>query len=171
MGCQVSTSVRSAILSGYNGGSWSGTGLTSSAAAAASSTAHKTALGYGESSTVLGSTGGTFSGQSVDGTAVLVRYTYSGDANLDGKVDTLDFNNLASNFGGSGKLWTQADFNYDGVVDTLDFNFLASNFGQSLPEDAALSASLVPEPAAALLLGMTAAAAALRRGRRAQRIV
>jgi hypothetical protein len=44
-------------------------------------------------------------------------------------VDTLDFNVLASNFGQSGKNFTDGDFNYDQVVDTLDFNLLASNFG------------------------------------------
>src|SRR5206468_5309405 len=92
---------------------------------------------------------------------VSVMYTYFGDANLDGKVDTLDFNSLASNFGGSGKVWSQADFNYDGKVDTLDFNQLASNFGKSNPQADATAASaaasssigsLVPEPSSGVAL-------------------
>jgi hypothetical protein len=151
------TSVRTAIISGYNGGSWSGTGITSSAAAAGAGSAHKTALGYAESSAVLSSTGGSFSGQTVDGTAVLVRYTYAGDANIDGKVDTLDFNSLAGNFGGSGKVWSQADFNYDGVVDTLDFNNLAANFGQQLAEPGGANTAagaLIPEPTSLAVLAM-----------------
>src|SRR5207248_5322707 len=105
---------------------------------------------------------------------VLVGYVYYGDANLDGTVDTLDFNSLAANFGGTGKVWSQADFNYDGTVDTLDFNNLAANFGQQLADGsggggagAANVGALVPEPTSAakiaLSLGVLATA---RRGPR-----
>jgi hypothetical protein len=59
-------------------------------------------------------------------------FVLAGDANRDRTVDTLDFNALAANFGGSNKTFSQGDFNYDGVVDTLDFNSLAANFGKSL---------------------------------------
>jgi hypothetical protein len=148
--------VQNQIRSGYAGGSWAGNGITSSRAALAASSPHKTALGYAEAS-ALGVT--SFRGQSVDNTAVLIRYVYAGDANLDGVVDTLDFNSLAANFGGTSKLWNQADFNYDGVVDTLDFNNLAANFGQSLPAagdgptTSSLAAALVPEPGGLMLAG------------------
>jgi autotransporter-associated beta strand protein len=105
---------------------------------------------------------------------VTVMYTYFGDANLDGTVDTLDFNSLAANFGGTNKVWNQADFNYDGVVDTLDFNNLAANFGKANPQpDAGVSSSsssigsLVPEPASAamalLALGAITGIAPVRR--------
>ena len=67
----------------------------------------------------------SFSGQTIDSTTFLVKYTYSGDANLDGAVNGLDFNALAMNFGNSiGKNWIKADFNYDGRTNTLDFNML-----------------------------------------------
>src|SRR5262249_29216220 len=78
-------------------------------------------------------------------TTVLIRYTRYGDANLDGVVNALDFNALASRFGQSGKLWSDGDWNYDGMVNTLDFNALAVNFNQALPVPA-LGGSLVPEP-------------------------
>jgi autotransporter-associated beta strand protein len=162
--------VQDQIKSGYAGGLWIGTGMTSSAAAAAAISAHKTALGYGEASDVLGPTGGTFAGQPVDGSTVLVRYTYSGDANLDGKVDTLDFNSLAANFGGSGKVWTQADFNFDGVVDTLDFNSLAANFGQQQASDGGGGVgALVPEPGAGIVVMMSGIGMAALRSRRRSR--
>ena len=63
----------------------------------------------------------------------LVRYTLAGDANLDGKVNALDFDALASNFGGAGSFWTQGDFNYDGAVTSMDFVALAMNFNSTLP--------------------------------------
>src|SRR5262249_4571075 len=142
------------ITSAYNGGDWSGNALTSSSAAA-SGIAHKTALGYASASSINVS---TFDGVSVSGSTTLLRYTYSGDANLDGVVNALDFNALASNFGrASGKLWVQGDFNYDGFVNSLDFTAVASNFNLALPSPPALgAAALVPEPAslAALWIGM-----------------
>jgi hypothetical protein len=157
--------IQSQIVSGYASGSWNGTGINSSTAAADASGAHTTAVGFAESTGA-----GTFMGQPVDDTAVLIRYTYSGDANLDGKVDTLDFNTLAANFSGTGKIWSQADFNYDGVVDTLDFNNLAANFAQQLAGGGAAAGGLVPEPGAISVLLASAAASGLRRRRARQRV-
>jgi autotransporter-associated beta strand protein len=98
------------------------------------------------------------------GSAVQIGYTYYGDATLDGKVNTLDFNMLAGGFGGSGN-WGHGDFNYDGVVNSVDFNKLAGNYGLSLALPSPELGSVVPEPtsAAVLLMGGTFA---LRRRRR-----
>ena len=89
---------------------------------------------------------------------VTVMYTFYGDANIDGTVDTVDFGFLAGSFGGSQKLWADGDFNYDGTVDTVDFGFLASNFGLTLPAVSSGGTSIgtaVPEPifGSGLLLG------------------
>ena len=107
-----------------------------------------------------------FAGQSVDTTSLLVAYTYSGDANLDGAVNALDFNALASNFGGAnGKVWTQGDFNYDGTINSLDFTLLSQNFGQNLGVvPGAFQRLLVPEPSALIV----APVACLLRRRRAR---
>ena len=139
--------IKTLIANGFAGGAWSGNGITSSAAAATVGSQHTTGLGYGESSVIFNSFPANFSGADVDSTAILIRYTAFGDANLDGSVDTTDFNNLASNFSGSGKFWPQGDFNYDGTVDTTDFNLLASNFSFTVSGPQALASSLVPEPA------------------------
>ena len=56
--------VRALILQGYNNGTWTGTGISSSAAAADS----RVAIGYGEASQVLGPSGGTFAGVNVEKT-------------------------------------------------------------------------------------------------------
>jgi hypothetical protein len=54
--------------------------------------------------------------------------TKYGDANLDHRVNALDFNAFAGHFGQTGG-WAQGDFNGDGVINSLDFNSIAGNFG------------------------------------------
>jgi len=97
---------------------------------------------------------------SVDSTAVLLRGTLLGDANLDGTVNLDDFTALAASFGGPGG-WINGDFNYASGVNLDDFTALAANFGQSVAGDAPRGA--VPEPTSAVLL---VAAAALMHRRR-----
>ena len=111
------------------------------------------ALGYGDNA-VLGKS--TFAGQSVNSNAVLVKFTYLGDANLDGKVNALDFNALATHFGATGKFWTDGDFNYDGTVNTQDFTALANNFNQSPLNEPPILDALVPEPMGVAALGLIA---------------
>ena len=100
-------------------------------------------------------------------------YTYFGDSNLDGKVDTSDFMTLGLNFGATGKVWATGDFNYDGVVNALDFNAIATNFGRTTLAAPGLSAtpapvlgSLVPEPGSLTLLALGAGMLMPRRRRR-----
>jgi GH35 family endo-1,4-beta-xylanase len=142
--------IKSLIISGYNGGDWSGDGIRSTSAAASPPGA-PTALGYGE----------------IGGSTALIRYTYAGDATLDGAVDTTDFNILASNFGANTNVvWDQADFNYDGSIDSLDFTAMAANFGKSLPGASASFGALIPEPGTSGLIVMIASIGMVRRSRR-----
>jgi hypothetical protein len=89
-------------------------------------------------------------GNALTATNIFGYYFLAADGNHDKAVDTLDFNALAANFGGTGRNFSQANFNYDasGTVDTLDFNLLASKFGASLPpessEAGALAAAAMP---------------------------
>ena len=55
-------------------------------------------------------------------------FSLTADANHDGRVNALDFNALATNFGLSGRTFTQGDFNYDGQVNSMDFTLLATRF-------------------------------------------
>ena len=157
--------VRAQITSAYNGGAWTGNGITSSNA-----NASNFGIGYAEAST-LPSVPAIFG--SVDADAVLFRHTRYGDANLDGQVNLSDFNRLASNFGATSGDWSQGDFNYDGNVNLTDFNRLASNFGLSAagpevtPDDWARLGAAVPEPSSVALLGIGAIATMRRRRRRA----
>ncbi len=128
-------------------------------------------LGYGDNSVLNKS---TFAGQTVDSTSTLVKFTYAGDANLDGQVDVTDLGALATNWQTS-NVWTGGDFNYDGFVDVTDLGALATNWQAGVGSplgpgslDAAMAAVglgnvSVPEPAS---FGMVAFAATALMGRR-----
>lgn len=144
--------IQNQIKSGYASSTWSGMGITSSSAATITADGlnpHKTALGFAEAS-ALGLS--SFFGQPIAGNAVVIRYTFFGDANLDGAVNSLDFNSLATNFGVSASTWLNADFNYDGVVNSLDFDAISVNFNYTMPASVANFSSVVPEPVSALAI-------------------
>ncbi|MEA2734469.1 MAG: hypothetical protein QOE14_920 [Humisphaera sp.] len=91
-----------------------------------------TTLGVGEASQVLGLTGAQtalFSGQTVDATSVLVKYTYAGDANLDGIVSADDYSSIDFNFGTGASGWNNGDFNYDGIISGDDYSVIDFNIG------------------------------------------
>jgi hypothetical protein len=115
---------------GYANGAWTGTGgLTSNVAAA--NAAHTTGLGVIQASSAANTT--TFDGQSISAADVLVKYTYYGDANLDGTVNIADYTRTDAGFlttGASG--WSNGDYDYDGVVDGSDYTLMDNAFnGQS----------------------------------------
>jgi len=100
------------------------------------------ALGIAEASDVLGLTGsqtGLFTGQTVDATTVLVKYTLIGDANLDGRVDFDDLVRLAQHYNMTGRTWADGDFTGDGKVDFNDLVKLAQNYNASVPGTAPAS--------------------------------
>ena len=164
------TSIRAALVSGYANGAWNGPGLDSVGIAATRS------LGYAEASDVLGVSGGSFGSATVDGSAVLVRYTLSGDANLDGVVDFVDLVRLAQSYNvQTTRQWANGDFNYDGGVDFLDLVKLAQNYNTALPgaaipgapagfeADLARAIASVPEPGPCGLMALGGLLLATRR--------
>jgi hypothetical protein len=178
-GASPLASTRAYILSGYAtaGARWTGTGLTSSSAASDPSKA----IGYAEAADVLSSTGGAFRGQQADGTSVLVRYTFAGDATLDGVVGFADLVRLAQNYNQTVSTttegwWGRGDFTYDGKVGFEDLVKLAQNYSASLPaepipgaaagfdRDLAAAFASVPEPSA--LAGAAALGGLIIRSRR-----
>jgi beta-glucanase (GH16 family) len=133
--------ITSQIAQGYNSGFWTGTpGITSSAAAAV----QNTALGVAPGGTI-------FDGQPVSSTDVVVKYTFFGDANLDGQVDSLDYA-LIDNSVNEGTLtgWQNGDFNYDNKINGDDYSLIDNAFNtQSSPMPAVIAAQ--PAPAEQLL--------------------
>lgn len=168
--------IRLLLLSGYNAGAWNGNGIASHKAAASPGAGEggKTAIGYAEAS-ALGLV--TFGGQVVDASTIVMKYTYSGDTDLNGQVDITDLGNLATNWQ-SAALWTGGDLDYSGFVDITDLGLLATNWQvgvgaplgpESLSEALAslgLPGAAVPEPATALGMVLTGLAMLARKHRR-----
>ena len=48
-------------------------------------------------------------------------YTYGGDANLDGKINILDYVRIDQGIQAGLTGWTNGDFNYDGKINILDY--------------------------------------------------
>jgi hypothetical protein len=138
------TIVTNQVASGYNlagGAKWNGTGITSSAAA--NDSRHLTAVGviqnnqngsplYGSGGSVASTfDNGVYSGYYAPGANdILVKYTYYGDANLDGKVDGSDYSLIDAGYASGGALsgWYNGDFNYDGVIDGSDYALIDNAF-------------------------------------------
>jgi hypothetical protein len=123
-------SIATLIQAGYNGGAWGGDGIDSNTARlSAIGGAGSTALGFAEAGDLGVS---TFMGQSVDSTAVLVRHTFYGDANLDGTVNLSDFLRLRASFGANSFQWSDGNFNFDTTINLSDFLGLRRNFGSTI---------------------------------------
>ncbi len=146
--------IKAQLASGYSGGVWNGDGIATSSAVL-----NQTGLGWKDDTASK---------------SILVKYTYYGDANLDGQVDISDLGALATAWQTSA-VWSQGDFDYSGFVDISDLGKLATNWqlgvgsplGPSFDEALAsvgLAGVSVPEPAA--LGAMVLAMGALRRRRR-----
>jgi autotransporter-associated beta strand protein len=176
------SSVTAMVASGFNSGNWNGpTGIISTTAA--NDTTHLTALGV-----IVNNTDGTtplynqsqplgkFEGLNPNATDVLVKYTYYGDANLTGAVDSADYALIDNGFLGYLTGWYNGDFNYDGAVNGSDYTLIDNAFNQQGASLAAQIASptaqiagastAVPEPASLSLLGLGAASLLGRRRRR-----
>ena len=169
-------SITALLKQGDANGTWAGTGgvgIVSSTAAA--NTMHNTAIGSLQNNQGGSVIYGTAAGQSLfDGIApaandVLVKYTYYGDANLDGKVDGSDYSLIDNSYnkehapGGTDITgWYNGDFNYDGKVDGSDYTLIDNAFNTQTTSLASSSlvaeatnqvatVCAVPEPAGALL--------------------
>ena len=136
-GASPIASIFTRLQSGYAGGAWNGPGIMSNTAA--NDAQMRTGVGYAEATDLFGSFPATFEGQQIDSTAVLLKYTLYGDADLNGNVNLGDFNRLAASFGQSPRRWSQGDFTFDQNVNLADFNRLAANFGMSVAPGAGVT--------------------------------
>src|SRR6185312_15389541 len=97
---------------------------------------------------------------------VLVKYTWYGDADLDGTVTSSDYFQIDTGFLGNKTGWINGDFDYDGSIGTNDYFLIDNAFlGQSgtLAPSALAGVAAVPEPASMAILGLAGAALFARR--------
>jgi hypothetical protein len=177
IGDSPAVAIRQLIVAGRGGTglgkSWNGQGITSSAAAAADPESRS--VGYAENSTLPLGPFTTFRGMAVDGTSVLMAYTRTGDANLDGLVNDDDVTIVGASYapGVLQSSWALGDFDFNSFVDDDDVTLLGAFYDPSATPitASAAGATAVPEPAtatlqSAMLAAMAAAIATLRRRRR-----
>jgi hypothetical protein len=123
------------------GGAWNGlVGITSFTAR--DNALHSSTLGAMEATDYKSIYGqnATFNGQAIDNTAVLVKYTYYGDADFNGKVNFDDYVRTDNGFNTHRTDWLNGDFDGNGNVNfddyvliDLAFNSQGATLGRSGP--------------------------------------
>jgi hypothetical protein len=116
------------VESGFNSpaGYWNGAGITSSTAAG--DTTFLTALGIISNNLSGAALFTAFDNQPASLNDVLIKYTYYGDANLDGKVDGTDYSRIDSAIQTPATGWFNGDFNYDNHTDGSDYTLIDNAF-------------------------------------------
>lgn len=112
--------IRDLVRNWWNGGRRNGMGIGSSLSGVGSG-----ADGLATLAVVLNDKGGSpwvseMGGVSLATTDVVVKYTYLGDTDLNGRVDSEDLQNLVRGLRGGLTGWVNGDNNYDNVVDGND---------------------------------------------------
>jgi hypothetical protein len=140
-GASPLSSVEGMVSTGFNFGDWLGKRITSSVAGAPASNGSY-ALGVAENALLVNpygngtTTGPLFAGQSVDNTAVLVKFTNRVDLDLDGLVtgnDAAVFNGAFSE-GEGGAKWMTGDVDYDGFWSSNDAAIFNSFYDEGLTQ-------------------------------------
>jgi hypothetical protein len=121
-------------------------GITSSTAAQANtSDPESRSVGYAENSALPLGPYTTFRGQAVDATSVLIAYTRTGDATLDGLVNDDDVTVVGATYAPATAQahWALGDFDYNGFVADDDVTLLGVFYQPVAGAAAAPSVSIV----------------------------
>jgi hypothetical protein len=108
------------IINARHGGAWDQSGITSSAAR--TQVNHATTLGLlsGAEYTSVGGTG-TFVGQSYDAADSLIKYTWYGDSDFNGRVNFDDYVRIDNGFNNHLTGWLNGDFDLNGTINFDDY--------------------------------------------------
>ena len=130
--------ISSLISNARHAGAWDRPGITSTAAR--NNPTHNAMLGVltGAEYTSVGGTG-SFSGQSYAASDVLVKYTYYGDTDFNGRVNFDDYVRTDNGFNNHLSGWLNGDFDLNGAVNfddyvliDLAFNTQSGTLGRAL---------------------------------------
>jgi guanyl-specific ribonuclease Sa len=138
----ILATVTGQISSGYNGGNWIGKGIISSTAA--DDPTNLTTLG------VIANTAGrgAFDRQNPPVGSILVKYTYFGDANLDGVVNGSDYTCIDNGFNAQLSGWANGDFDYSNSINASDYLLIDNAFDMGAVSMAVVSATAPTEKTA-----------------------
>ena len=126
-GATPKSAVEALVKNARNGGAWNQPGITSTSAR----TLATTGLGVLSGAEYNSAGGaGVFSGQSYAASDTLVKYTWNGDANLDGRVTFDDYVKIDTGFNTHLTGWLNGDFNYSGAVNFDDYVLIDIAFNQ-----------------------------------------
>lgn len=150
--------INSYIGQGYNGGGWNGLGIRSATAAGTFGVTTIGDLTGADYKSFNGPTA-TFYTLAVADADTIIKYTWTGDVNLDGIVDDTDlfaFGATYSDLGPTPGGYAQGDMNFDGVVDDADLFAFAGNYSDLGPTPPLSGGGVtpVPEPSTIILLVM-----------------
>ncbi|MGA2582286.1 MAG: PEP-CTERM sorting domain-containing protein [Tepidisphaeraceae bacterium] len=125
----IEQSVRADIINGFDNYTWAGNGITSSIAAEDAATGNP----YGGNSAVGYADNNDLGNSSLPNNSVLVRFTYYGDADLNGVVNINDFDQWLYGYTGGtdaagGVSWSVGDFAYTGHVTLTDFDLWLGSY-------------------------------------------
>jgi hypothetical protein len=120
--------VAAAVSRGRSGGAWTGNGITSSAARAQPQ--HATTLGFmtGADYRSVYGTSATFGGVAVTDSQTIIKYTWYGDADFNGKVNFDDYVRTDSGFNTHKTGWLNGDFDGNGQVNFDDYVLIDLGF-------------------------------------------
>jgi hypothetical protein len=110
----------------------------------------------------------------VDANSILVKPTYNGDTDLNGKVDADDYFNIDKGFSSRNDPipltgYRNGDFDYNGKIDSDDYFLIDKAFALQGPVLSGIGSAAVPEPGTLGLLSI-AALGMMRRRRNARKI-
>jgi hypothetical protein len=91
----------------------------------------------------------------VDHSGVLVKYTASGDATVDGKLNIDDYERIDSGIVGGATGWSNGDFNYDGKINIDDYTLIDGAIAIQSPGQFTAASSANSRSAATSLADVT----------------
>jgi hypothetical protein len=163
---RVEATVRQQILAGRGGpgfgARWDGPGISSSAAATYNTADPEArSIGYADNASLPLGPYSSFRGVTLDDTSVLMAYTRTGDANLDGVVNDDDVTIVSATYapGVPQPHWALGDFDYNGFVDDDDVTLLGAFYDPSATpiHGSPANVAAVPEPASYFLAAIALA--------------